>query len=70
MAIFTTTQYETLIAAIALGALKVEYGDKTVEYRSLSEMKTLANDMAADLDLPLPFNVNAGRRFADYRSGK
>jgi hypothetical protein len=70
MAIFTQTQYEALIAAIALGAMKVEYGDKTVEYRSLREMKELANSMAADLELALPFNLNAGRRFADYGSGK
>jgi hypothetical protein len=70
MAIFTQTQYTTLIAAIALGALEVEYGDKTVKYRTLAEMKELANDMAKDLGLEVPFNKNAGRRFADYHSGK
>lgn len=70
MAIFTQTQYDTLIAAIALGAIEVEYGDKKVKYRSLAEMKLIANQMAADLGLELPFDLNAGRRFADYGSGK
>ena len=70
MAVFTETQYTTLVAAIAMGAVEVKYGDKTVVYRSIAEMKTLANDMARDLDLDEPFNTNAGRRFADYGTGK
>lgn len=70
MAIFTTEQYTALISAIALGATRVKYADKEVEYRSLEEMRRIANDMATDLGLDLPFNANAGRRVADYHSGK
>lgn len=51
MAQFTQTQYDSLIAAIAEGTLKVEYGDKKVEYRSLNEMIRLRDLMADDLGI-------------------
>jgi hypothetical protein len=70
MPIFTLDQYNALIDAIALGALEVQYSDKKVTYRSLNDMRALANDMAADLGLDAAFNSNAGRRVADYNSGK
>jgi hypothetical protein len=35
---YTIEQYISISEAIATGALKVKYGDKDVEYRSLSEM--------------------------------
>jgi hypothetical protein len=48
---FTTEQYNALKDAISLGAKKVEYGDKTVEYRSLAEMMALLNRMETELGL-------------------
>ena len=50
-AIYTLEQYNTLVGAIALGALIVEYSDKRVEYRSLAEMKQIKKEMEADLGL-------------------
>jgi hypothetical protein len=64
MPTFTQTQYDQLTAAIAIGALKVDYGDKKVEYRSLQEMLTLQNIMAQDLGIV----TNQGqRRIADFK---
>lgn len=67
---FTEQQYLDLVAAIALGAVEVKYGDKTVKYRSLEEMKTLANQMADALNRPRPFNSGVVAGVADYSSGK
>lgn len=44
---FTLEQYQALKDAIISGATTVTYGDKTVSYRSLSEMKELVR-MAED----------------------
>lgn len=68
MAIFTQEQYDNLAAAIAGGSKVVQYSDKKVEYRSLSEMLSLLNLMAQDLGLTTNA-TNAGRRVADYQSG-
>ena len=38
---FTIEQYTALKEAIATGATTITYGDKTVSYRSLAEMKDL-----------------------------
>jgi len=61
---YTLDQYTTLSAAIAQGALIVEYGDKKVEYRSLKEMLELQRIMATDLGLNT--NQNSGRRYATH----
>ena len=61
---YTIDQYSTLTAAIAQGALIVEYGDKKVEYRSLKEMLELQRIMANDLGLNA--NTNSGRRYASF----
>ena len=61
---YTIDQYNTLTAAIAQGALIVEYGDKKVEYRSLKEMLELQRIMANDLGLNA--NTNSGRRYASF----
>lgn len=42
---YTQAQIDALEAAIATGALTVEYGDKKVTYRSLNEMKEILSDM-------------------------
>lgn len=51
MAQFTQAQYDALTAAIAEGTLKVEYGDKKVEYRSLNEMIRIRDIIARDLGI-------------------
>ena len=48
---YTLEQYNTLQAAIATGAMEVEYADNKVKYRSLAEMKQTLSDMKADLGL-------------------
>lgn len=47
---YTQTQLDALEAAIAEGALKVEYGDKKVEYRSLNEMIRIRDVIKAALE--------------------
>lgn len=66
---FTQEQYSALIEAIALGATKVQYGDKVVEYRSLDDMRRLANEMAKQLGLVLPFGSGSNRRTGEYHPG-
>lgn len=46
---FTVEQYNLLVSAIAQGALVVKYADKTVEYRSLSEMLQIKKMMEDEL---------------------
>lgn len=47
---YTQTELDALRAAIAEGVLKVEYGDKKVEYRSLNEMIRIKKMMEAELE--------------------
>lgn len=63
---FTIEQHDALEAAIGQGALKVEYGDKRVQYRSLDEMIRILNLMKSQLGLLTP---NGGRKLASYSSG-
>jgi hypothetical protein len=65
--LYTLQQYETLKAAIAQGALRVEYSDKKVEYRSLKDMKQILRDMETELGLNA--NNNGGRKFAAFNKG-
>ena len=53
---FTTEQYNALCEAISQGVLKVEYSDKKVEYRSLSEMLQLKKLIEQELGLGKPQN--------------
>lgn len=46
---FTLEQYQALKDAIVSGATTVTYGDKTVSYRSLAEMKELVKMVEAEL---------------------
>jgi len=64
---FTEENYLTLVAAIAQGSRVVEYGDKRVEYRSLDEMMRILGMMERTLGIN---NTGAGRRVADYYTGK
>lgn len=64
---YTLEQYQALNDAIALGAFKVQYGDKTVEYRSLDEMKAIRIDMENCL-FPNQ-NKNGGRKYVSFSKG-
>jgi len=64
MPTYTIEQYQALSAAIALGALEVEYADKKVKYRSLNEMLQIQNAMILDLGI----GNNRSRIRATYNS--
>ena len=63
---YTIEQYHALVAAIAQGALRVEYGDKKVEYRSLLQMLTIKKLMEQEL---FPGKNNNGRTYASFSKG-
>lgn len=63
---YTQEQYTALCEAIAQGVLKVEYSDKKVEYRSLSEMLQIKKEMEQQLGLSNPANR---RLFAIHDKG-
>lgn len=46
---YTQPQLDKITEAIALGATTVEYGDKKITYRSLTEMKRIKQDMESEL---------------------
>lgn len=64
---YTQEQLDALNAAIASGALVVEYGDKRVEYRSLNDMIRTRNLMLQDLTPPA--NRKSGRKYASFTKG-
>ncbi len=49
MAQYTQQQITEIISAIASGAERVSYGDKSVEYRSLSDLRQLLSTMTDDV---------------------
>lgn len=63
---YTTLEYETLVKAIAQGALSVEYGDKKVTYRSLEEMLRLKKSMEVELGIA---SGTSSRRYATHSKG-
>lgn len=48
---YTIEQYNALTAAIAQGVNTVKYADKELEYRSLEEMRSLKEEMEAELGI-------------------
>ena len=64
---FTQDQLDTLNAAIAQGALIVEYADKKVQYRSLDDMIRTRDLMQAELNPPQ--NPPTGRHYATFSNG-
>jgi hypothetical protein len=46
---YTTAQRDALKQAIASGVLRLSYDGKTVEYRSMTELKAALNDVEAAL---------------------
>lgn len=53
---FTMEQYNALCSAIAQGVTSVKYGDKSVNYRELSEMLRVKALMEAALNIGQPVN--------------
>lgn len=67
---FTREQLGILEAAIAQGALDVNYGDKRVTYRSLNEMMRIRDLMKKELGLDGNSGAkNSNRRFATHGKG-
>lgn len=64
---YTMAQYTSLNEAISLGALEVQYGDKTIKYRSLDDMLRLQLSMKNCL-FPEQ-NTNNGRKYASFSKG-
>ncbi len=48
---FTQSDYEELKKAYASGHLSVQYGDKKVTYRSMTEMKQALDFMVSELGI-------------------
>lgn len=65
---FTQQQLTVLTEAIASGATTVKYGDKEVTYRSLTEMRSLLQQMQAEVT-PEITNTNSSRRYAEFSKG-
>lgn len=63
---YTIEDYEKLKKAIVNGVQSVNYGDKSVSYRSLSEMKEALRIMEAEL---FPERVPRRRRLASIDRG-
>lgn len=66
MSMFTQSDLDALNAAIAQGAEEVQYRDKKVKYRSLSDMIRLREMMMRDLGL---FTEGAGRVYMEPSKG-
>lgn len=49
--IYTLSQYTALVSAYAQGVLRVKYGDKEIEYRSMEEMQKIISEMEVSLGL-------------------
>lgn len=67
MSTYTLEQYNALSEAIAMGAHKVKYQDKEVEYRGLKDMIALQERMAKSLGLNKGTGVK--RTVGVYNSG-
>lgn len=63
---YTQEQYDALCAAIALGALEVDYGNKRIIYRSLSDMLRLKNKMGEELGI---LKKDGGSKYAEFNKG-
>lgn len=64
---YTQAQLDALEVAIAEGTLKVEYGDKKVEYRSLNEMIRIRDLIKSEI---APADQQNGKRtYASFSKG-
>jgi hypothetical protein len=66
MAQYTQTDLDAIKKAIAEGTLKVEYGDKKVEYRSLNEMIRIRDIIEAEVNGGTPIQK---RTYASFSKG-
>lgn len=66
---FTAADLAAIDRAIKGGALKVEYGDRIVWYRSLDEMIRIRGLIQADVDAANGTTATARYSFAGYRPG-
>lgn len=64
---WTQAHIDALREAIALGAKKVKYFDKEIEYRSISEMRDILAEMEADVN---PSINKTRRKYAAVSSGR
>lgn len=64
---WTINDLSILESAIAQGATRVKYADKEVEYRSLSDMFQLREQMKKELGVTDP--ADNGRRVGVYNKG-
>ena len=62
---YTQQQLDTLNEAISQGAKEDWYGDKKVVYRSLTEMRSIRDEMLVDLGIV----TTSRRRFASITKG-
>lgn len=67
MSAYTMDQYNALTEAIAMGAHKVQYQDKQVEYRSLKDMIALQERMEKSLGISTGTGIK--RTVGVYNSG-
>ena len=63
---YTLEQYHALKSAIVTGTHSVTYGDKSVTYRSIAEMKEALRLMEEEL---FPERVRRRRRYASIGRG-
>lgn len=67
---YTLEQYEALNSAIAIGATEVQYSDKKVTYRSVSDMLRIKGLMEIDLFPSMAkSNLQNRRKFVQYNRG-
>lgn len=66
---YTAEQVAALEAAIAQGALEVQYADKRVRYRSLDDMLALLKLMRDSVTPPQATDTPPGRRFSRHDKG-
>jgi len=64
---YTLEQYQALKAAIAGGELQVRYADRSVTYRSVSEMLQILRLMENELGLNA--DTAGGRRLTSFTKG-
>ncbi|MFA5922326.1 MAG: hypothetical protein WC856_13705 [Methylococcaceae bacterium] len=65
---YTQTQLDALEAAIAQGALSVQFGERKITYNSYTEMTRLRDTIRAELGVSTPITSRA--RFITIPTGK
>lgn len=65
---YTETQRDALMAAIASGVLRVTYDGKTVEYRSMAELRIALAEVERALAIADGTTIN--RTLKTYANGK